>query len=118
MKQNEKGLTGHNMQNIDDEDTLLAEGMLIQSDMESPNLLRDNVLYYIAGFIVNVFLTKLECINCRSELLLDPDDKCGFHLPSYPAYTRFIRAQQEGGLVYPSYAVLKILKATEVIFQR
>ena len=118
VKRNEKGLTGHNMQNIDDEDTLLAEGMLIQSDMESPNLLRDNVLYYIAGFIVNILLTKLECINCRSELLLDPDDKCGFHLPSYPVYARFTRAQQEGGLVYPSYAVLKILKATEVIFRR
>ena len=99
------------MQNIDDEDTLLAEGMLIQSDMESPNLLRDN-----RKLNVNVLLTKLECINCRSELLLDPDDKCGFHLPSYPGYARFTRAQQEGGLVYPSYAVLKILKATEVIF--
>ena len=48
------------MQNIDDENTLLAEGMLIQSDMESPNLLRDNVLYYIAGFIINVLLTRLE----------------------------------------------------------
>ena len=61
------------MLNSDEEDTLLAESMLIQSDTESPNILKDNILYYIAGFIVNQLLTKLECVKSRSELLLDPD---------------------------------------------
>ena len=101
-----------------DQDTLLAESMLIQNDMESPNILRDNVLYYMAGFIVNMLLTKLECINCRSELLLDPDDKYAFRMPSYPVYAQFLRAKQSGCMVYPSYAVLKIVKATEVLFKR
>ena len=80
--------------------------------MESPNILKDNILYYIAGFIVNQLLTKLECVNCRSELLLDPNDKYAFQMP---AYSKFMRTLQTRGLVYPSYAVLKIVKATEVL---
>ena len=101
-----------------DQDTLLLESMLIQNDMESPNILKDNVLYYMAGFIVNLLLTKLECTNCRSELLLDPDDKYAFRMPSYPAYAKFTRAKQSGCAVYPLYVVLKIVKATEELFKR
>ena len=36
----------------DDLDQSAYEAMLIQLDQESPNELLDNVLYYIAGFVV------------------------------------------------------------------
>ena len=39
-------------------------------------------------------------------------------MPAYPAYSKFTRTLQTGGLVYPSYVVLKIVKATEVLFRR
>ena len=36
--------------------------------------LADNVLYYIAGFIVKSLLQKLECGNYKAELLLNESD--------------------------------------------
>ena len=54
-----------------DPDIIMAENMLIQNDMDYPNILRDNVLYYISGFMVCSLLTKIQCANCRAELLLD-----------------------------------------------
>ena len=51
-----------------------AERMMIYMDYQSPNLLKDSVLYYIAGHIVRAILPKLECLKCKKELLLDPDD--------------------------------------------
>ena len=91
LRQEKKSPTVTLVLNNDDKDTLLAESTLIQSDIESPNVLKDNILYYIAGFIVNKLLTKLECLNCRSELLLDPDDRCVFQMPAYLAYSKFGR---------------------------
>ena len=37
---------------------------------------------------------------------------------SYPVYAKFTHSKQKGGLVFPSPAVLKIVKATEVVFKR
>ena len=36
----------------------------------------------------------------------------------YPVYAKFTAFGQQGGLVFPSASVLKIVKATEVIFRR
>ena len=72
--------------------SLLADNMLIQSDIKSPNALKDNLLYYITGFIVNQPLTKLECVNCRSELMLAMEDRCAFQMYAHPAYAKFSRA--------------------------
>ena len=51
-----------------------CETILIQLGQETPNMLLDNLLYYISGFIVISLLPKLECKECRSEMLLDADD--------------------------------------------
>ena len=95
----------------------MAEEMLIENDMYHPNTLRDNVLYYVSGFFVQSLLTKLQCANCRAELLLDPDDSHASHASSYPMFARFTAFKQQGGLIFPSVAVLKIVKAAETIFR-
>ena len=102
---------------IDDPDTVMAEKMLNENDMDHPNILRDNVLYYVSGFIVQSLLTKLQCANCRAELLLDPDDSHASHVSSYPMFTRFTAFKEQGGLIFPSVAVLKIVKATLTILR-
>ena len=95
-----------------------AERMLIHIDDQSPNCLQDNILYYIGGFIVRSLLHELECHKCKKELLLDPNDPCAINMTSYPIFTKFTTWKQYGGLVLPSPAVLKIIKATEVVFKR
>ena len=54
-----------------DEETLQVERMLIDMDETSPNDLRDNILYYISGFLVRKMLPNVKCRKCRQELLLD-----------------------------------------------
>ena len=66
------------VQVTDDKDLSAYEAMLIQLDQESPNELLDNVLYYIAGFVVRSLLKSLKCVDCRSALLLDVDNPMPF----------------------------------------
>ena len=63
-------------------------------------------------------LKKLKCEDCWSELLLDVNDPHGFKAASYPIHAKFICFKQHGSLYFPSMAVLKIVKATEVIFKK
>ena len=102
---------------IDDPDNVMAEKMLIENDMDHPNILRDNVLYYVSGFIVQSLLTKLQCENCRAQCLLDPDDYHASHVSSYQMFVRFTAFKQQGGLICPSVVMLKIVKATKTIFR-
>ena len=51
-------------------------------------------------------------------MLLDVTDPYGFKAASYPIYTKFTCFKQNGGHYLPSMAVLKIVKATEVIFKK
>ena len=102
---------------IDDPDTVMAEKMLIKNDMHHPNIPRDNVLYYVLGFIVQSLLTKLQCANCKAELLLDPDNSHASHVSSYPMFARFTVFKQQGGLIFPSVAVLKIVKTTKTMLR-
>ena len=100
------------------DDYTAAERMLIHIDDQSPNCLQDNILYYIGGFIVHTLLQELQCTKCKKELLLDPDNPAAANMMQYPVYAKFTRWKQYGKLVLPSPAVLKILKAAEVIFKR
>ena len=94
-----------------------AETMMIYIDHQSPNDLKDSILYYMAGHIVQVILLKLQCLQCKKELLFDPDDPNALKMPSYPRYTSFARLRQKGGLIIPSPALMHIIKSTEVIFR-
>ena len=51
-----------------------TESLMTYLDSELRNELTDNVLYYIAGFVVKPLLQKLECGNCKAELLLNESD--------------------------------------------
>ena len=102
----------------DDDNMIMAEQLLIQNDLDNPNLLRDNILYYVAGYIVKTLLVRIQCQSCKSELLLDPNDCHALRMPVYPLYARFVAFKQKGGLVFPSLDVIKIVKATEVVFWR
>ena len=62
-------------------------------------------------------LKKLKYEDLWSELLLDVNDPCGFKAASYPIHAKFTCFKQNGGLYFPSMAVLKRVKATEVIFK-
>ena len=117
-KQNTGILSGNGTQMDAESDDKEAERMLIHIDDQSPNCLRDNILYYIGGFIVRKLLCELQCMKCKKELMLDPNDPTARNMISYPVYSRFTKAKQCGGLVMPSPGVLKILKATEVVFKR
>ena len=102
----------------EDENLLMAEKVLFQNDLDNPNLLRDNILYYVAGYLVKSLCARLHCRSCQWELLLDPTDCHASKTSVYPLYARFVAFKQKGGLIFPSLAVIKIVKATEVVFQR
>ena len=92
--------------------------MLIQLDQESSNALQDNVLYYISGFVVRALTSKLKCKECIGELLLDPRDPHASKVADYPIHARFTCFKQKGGLILASPAVLKIVKAAEVLLKK
>ena len=60
-------------------------------------------------------MQKINCRKCRNELFLDPMDPTALTVESYAKFTCW---KQQGGLVLPSHAILKIVKATEVVFKR
>ena len=100
-----------------DQNLLMAEKLLIENDLDSPNFLWDNILYYVAGFLVRSLLARLQCNNCKTHSLLDPTDRHALKMPVYPWYAKFTEFKQKGGLIFPSLSVIKIVKATEVAFQ-
>ena len=106
------------VENNTEHENLESERMMIAMDHEFPDCLKDNVLYYISGFLVRSLLKQLECTICRSELLLDIDDPHARTRSAYPTQARFTCFKQESGVIFPSLAVLKIVKATEVLFKQ
>ena len=77
----------------------------------------DNTLYYIGGYILQSLLSKVDCEQCK-EALLDTENPHGQNMVFYPLQAKFTCFKQNGGLLFPSMALLKILKAAEVIFRR
>ena len=59
---------------------------------------------------------KLECKNDGLELLLDPNDCHEFKMSNYPMYGEFVAPSIQGGLIFPSHAVLRVVKAIKVIY--
>ena len=50
--------------------------------------LTDNVLYCIAGFTVKSLLQKLECGNCKAEILLNESDAHDVQIANYPVFAK------------------------------
>ena len=60
----------------------------------------------------------LKCKECIDELLHDPRDPNASKVMDYPINAKFTYSKQKGGLILHSPAVLKIVKATEVLFKK
>ena len=80
----------------DNKENYSCERMLIQLDQESPNELQDNVLYYISGFVIKASISKLKCLECIGELLLDPRDPHALKVMYYPIHVKSTCFKQKG----------------------
>ena len=101
-----------------DQNALLAELMLLLNDINNPHPLKDNILYYIAGYIVQSLLAKVSCETSNGELLLDTTDAHASQLSVGPLCAKFTAFKQRGGLVFPSTAVFNVVRLTESVFCR
>ena len=101
-----------------DADIMEAKKMEIHLNEETPNILLDNLLCYIAGFIIKHLMKILPCTNCHEEMLLKAHDHCRYNSTSITSDHLFLLHKQWGGLIFPSTAILKVIKMSEVIFKR
>ena len=101
-----------------DQNAILAELMFLLNDINNPHPLKDNILYYIAGYIVWSLLAKVSCETCKGELLLDPTDAHASQLSVGPLCAKFTSFKQRGGLVFSSTAVFNVVRLTESVFYR
>ena len=76
------------------QNAILAEHMLLLNDINNPYPLKDNILYYIAGYIVQSLLAKVSCETCIGELLLDPTDAHASQLSMGPMCAKFTAFKQ------------------------
>ena len=101
-----------------DREIIEAEQMAVHLNDESQNDLLDNILCYIAGFIVKNLMKVVQCTNCCEEMLIHRDDPHGYSGISIRRDHLFSLHKQRGGIIIPSSAVLKIIKRSEAIFKR
>ena len=101
-----------------DREIIEAEEMAVHLNDESQNDLLDNILCYIAGFIVKNLMKVVQCTNCHEEMLIHRDDPHGYSGISIRRDHLFSLHKQRGGIIIPSSAVLKIIKRSEAIFKR
>ena len=69
---------------------------------------KENILCYIGGFIANRLMKKMSCVRCSEALVAKK--------PQLKLYD-FTKLRDRGSLVYPSIDIIKILKASEIIFK-
>ena len=86
--------------------------MLDQVNEVHTNPLQDNILYYIAGYVVKALLKEESCQECKTELLDESSDTV-----SNTPYSKFQRVKERGGLKHASPVVFKIVKAAEREFR-
>jgi len=102
-------LTDEN-ENADSSDFFVESAVVLQDHSYAsllPTLSKyvENVATYIAGFVIRKLLPRLKCAQCRS-LLVDAAD---INAPS----SSFLRLKDNGGLVTPSAAVVRIVHIAE-----
>ena len=88
-----------------DEEPILEKDLLpdLSSDSGvSEN--KENILAYIAGFIIRILSKKIDCATCFEDMLAV--DRKKRHLS-------FIAFKDKGGLIYPSDDVVKIVRVSE-----
>ncbi|KAI5716664.1 hypothetical protein M8J76_010347 [Diaphorina citri] len=75
-------------------------------------LLKDNILYYICGFVVRKIIKNIHCLDCKSSLILEKENR------SSEEHTQLVHLRDLGGLVHVSNDVFKTVQTAEqVLFQ-
>jgi len=54
---------------IEDDDEEIPDFLSFENDNVNINILQDNILFYISGFIVSTIFKKLECPTCTESFL-------------------------------------------------
>lgn len=86
------------------------EDTLAQYPAFENNVLRDNILFYIAGFIAKKISVTCQCMSCNNALFSNNYEHDYAKMASYTLLTRF---KNRGGLILPSSDVFKVVLETE-----
>lgn len=77
------------------------------------SMLKDNILYYISGFIVRKIIAKINCLDCKESLLVET------HEHSYTSrgeHANLVNLKNLGGLVHVSQDVFRVVQLSEKVF--
>lgn len=83
------------------------------------NIHKDNIIRYIAGYVVRSLIGKVKCENCAQQLLADNITLFDDHQYGAMAMTsshRLINVRNRGGLIFASEQVINILLRCEYLF--
>ena len=75
----------------------------------SLSLYRDAILGYIGGYVVRKIQKNLSCVVCADALI------CNDNLNAY--YLSLTHLKDNGGLIYPSKDVIKVIRMCELVFK-
>ena len=101
---------------VTDADTLKLDQESIENALKTTSItfVTENVLYYIAGYILSSILKSIDC-DLRVESLLVPKQMSN-HQYFTSAFGSLVQIKSSGGLIQSSYFVYKIITTAEKIF--
>lgn len=79
-------------------------------DVDSFDLVKENILYYICGFIVRSIYKKVDCQTCANSMIENESDHNYSH--KYP-HSILVDVKNKGGLIKSSKNVVVIVKFIE-----
>lgn len=82
-----------------------------------PDNFVDNIITYIAGFVVRKLLPNVKCDICRGRLLCDANPDAVL-MPHIQTYFDFINLKDCGGLIRPSNDVITVCRITETVVRQ
>lgn len=97
-------------ENVGEEDDNICEEEHLLLQSSSNDKLKDNILYYISGFIVRKILKKVNCLNCKLGLIENTTDHT-YMLPD--EYTHLVHVKDLGGLIRVSKDVFRVVSESE-----
>ena len=101
---------------VTDADTLKLDQESIENALKTTSMtfVTENVLYYIAGYILRSILKSIDCDLCVESLLV-PKQMSDHQYFTSP-YGSLVQIKNSGGLIQSSYFVYKIITTAEKIF--
>lgn len=109
-KKQEVGYDDKEEEFIEEEENLdLVENINFHND-NNTNVLKDNILYYIGGFIVRKIIRKIDCVNCKVGLVQSRSEHC---YSSIGEHSHLVNLKNLGGLVSVSHDVYRVVSVAE-----